>query len=187
MTTLTDTQQPDAITVDQVHAVAARLDSRAPGTPPWAWPNLAPADAALLDRCLDEFVESYNRIHASKVEEVIPRCWRMHPPLAQELPVQFWAWWASHIDPKTSINNALEYYNRNLPAFQGRLETRLLGKGAVNCRKGQHRNLVDPELTAAISYDALGPTEQTGRGPDNRRALHQTDFGTQEGNHSCKR
>ena len=76
-------------------------------------------------------MESYNRIHASKVEEVILRCWRMHPPLAQELPVQFWAWWASHIDPKASINNALEYYNRNLPAFQSRLETRLPGKGAL--------------------------------------------------------
>ena len=179
--TLQDTALAGPVTVDQVRALAARVDARAAGKPPWSWPNLSPADAGLLDACLDEFVESYNRIHASKVEEVIPQCWRLHPALAQEMPVQFWAWWAAHIDPKASINNALEYYNRNLPAFQTRLETRLLGKGAVNCRKGQHNNLVDPELTAATSYATPGPAEHTGRGPDTRRALHQLDFGTREG------
>ena len=106
MTTTIGAIQLSPVSVDQVRALAARLDGRTAGTPPWAWPNLDPTDAALLDSCLNEFVETYNRIHAFKVEEVIPRCWRLHPALAQELPVQFWAWWASHIDPKASINNA---------------------------------------------------------------------------------
>ena len=179
--TLSDTVLPAPVSVEEVRALAGRLDGRAATTPPWAWPNLNVADTGLLDSCLDEFVHCYNRIHAAKVEEVIPRCWRLHPALAQEMPVQFWAWWAAHIDPKASINNALEYYNRNLPAFQSRLETRLLGKGAVNCRKGQHHSLVDPDLTAAITYNPLGSAEDTGRGPDTRRALHQIDFGSQAG------
>ncbi len=150
------------------------------GLPPWAWTNLDASEELLLDQALDEFVEHYNRIHVAVLEEVIPQCWRKHPALAQELPVQFWAWWASHIDVRATVPVALEYYSRSLPGFQTRLP-KLLGRGATNCRKGQHGGGGDPELIAAISFPMVGPTEITGRGEDTRRALHQQDFGTIEG------
>lgn len=151
-----------------------------PGQPPWAWTNLDPSEAQLLDQALDEFVEHYNRIHVGAMEEVVPQCWRQHPALAQELPVQFWAWWASHIDVRATVPVALEYYTRSLPSFQTRLP-KLLGRGATNCRKGQHAGGGDPELIAAISFPTVGVPENTGRGDDTRRALHQQDFGTMEG------
>ena len=151
-----------------------------PGPPPWAWTNLSTSEAQLIDQALDEYVEHYNRIHAAVVDEVIPRCWRKHPAAAQELPVQFWAWWASHIDVRATVPVALEYYSRSLPGFQTRLP-KLLGRGATNCRKGEHGGGGDPELIAAISFPMVGPAEVTGRGEDTRRALHRQDFGTVEG------
>ena len=123
---------------EQLRLLAARTDPKSPGTPPWAWVNLTADQAEWLDSALDEFVDTYNRIHAGTVEDVIPACWRLHPPLAQEMPVAFWAWWAAHIDPKATVGTALEYYSRHLPGFQTRLRERLLGKGAVFCRKGSH-------------------------------------------------
>ncbi len=151
-----------------------------PGPPPWAWTNLSTSEAQLIDQALDEYVEHYNRIHAAVVDEVIPRCWRKHPAVAQELPVQFWAWWASHIDVRATVPTALEYYTRSLPAFQSRLP-KLLGKGATSCRKGHHMASTDPELIDAISFATVGRAEDTGRSQDTRQLLHREDFGTLEG------
>ncbi|GGM15868.1 hypothetical protein [Nakamurella endophytica] len=137
---------------DRFLALATRADGRKVGTPPWAWANLSTQDAAWLDVALDGFVDAYNRVYATRVDEVIPRCWRLHPPLTHELPVQYWAWWAAHTDEDSTVITALDYYNRNLPAFQDRLRIRLLGPGATACRKGQHNVRDDRELTDAIRH-----------------------------------
>jgi len=165
---------------DRLRQLGMRINNQKnPGPPPWAWVNLTATESALLDQALDEFVEHYNRIHAAVVDEVIPRCWRKHPAMAQELPVQFWAWWASHIDVRATVPVALEYYSRGLPGFQTRLP-KLIGKGATNCRKGQHVPATDPELLDATSFDLVGKVEDTARSEDTRRVLHRDDFGTME-------
>jgi len=165
---------------DRLRQLGARIGGKTPGPPPWAWPNLNPSEAALTDVALDDFVETFNRIHATVVEEVIPQCWRRHPPLAQQLPVQLWAWWASHIAVTATVATAVDYYAKTLPDFQGRL-SKLLGKGAATCRKGTHAGTTDPELIKATSFDPLGPVDITHRGEVTRRTLRQIDFGTFEG------
>ena len=165
---------------DELRQLGLRIGGKTPGPPPWAWSNLTATEAATLDGALDEFVHTYNRVHASAMEEVIPLCWRKHPALAQEMPVQFWAWWASHIDVRATVPIALEYYSRSLPGFQTRLP-KLLGKGGVTCRKGTHVSPSDPDRISAISFDVVPPAEDSGRGDATRRTLHRTDFGTLEG------
>ena len=176
--TMTDTEE---MRMEALRIMAIRTDPKAPGGPPWAWPNLDLNEGAHLDAALDEFVNTYNRIHVAVLEDVIPACWRRHPALAQEMPVQFWAWWAAHIDPKATINGAVEYYNRTLPSFQTRLAQKLLGKGAGNCRKNIHSASTSDEIVNATSFPQVGLAEYTHRGPDTRRALHLTHFGTLEG------
>ena len=106
---------------DRLRQLGMRIaNPKNPGPPPWCWVNLGATESALLDQALDQFVEHHNRIHACVVEEVIPQCWRKHPALAQVLPVQFWAWWASHIDVRATVPVALEYYSRQLPQRQPR-------------------------------------------------------------------
>lgn len=181
MTTSITNAIPTDIRRDRIRQLAARTSPKNPAHPPWAWTNLTPDEGAWLDDALDEFVETYNRIHVNSVDEVIPACWRLHPAAAQELPVQFWAWWNAHLDPTATIAVAVDYYQRVLPGFQARLSTRLLGKSAVNCRKGRHAPTGDRDLTDAISFDTTGPAEATGRNPETRRVLHGMDFGTLEG------
>lgn len=168
-----DPHQPD-----HVRALGARTSTNSPEAPPWAWPNLNQNEAGWLDQALDEYVETYNRIHAANLDEVIPPCWRLHPALAQELPVQFWAWWTSHIAPSAHINAALDFYSRHLPGFQQRLAARLLGKSAGSCRKGQHTRGTDPDLVDAISLAGADQRVETGRSARTRETLRQTDFGT---------
>ncbi len=161
---------------EQLRILAGRTDPKDPGTPPWAWVNLTADQAGCLDSALDEFVDTYNRIHAGAVEEVIPACWRLHPPLAQEMPVAYWAWWAAHADPKSTVSTALEYYSRHLPSFQTRLRERLLGKGAVSCRKGSHTRPA-ADVAQAASFDPTLPPEATGKAETTRKALRNIDFG----------
>ncbi len=168
----------DRVHWQNVRTLARRTDPKEPGGPPWAWPNLNAQEAGWLDDALDEFVNTYNRIHVALIDEVIPACWRLHPPLAQEMPVQFWSWWSTHIDAKATIAMAVDYYTRTLPTFQTRLTTRLLGKGAVNCRKGKHTRNPDPAITDAISFDPAGTADDTGRGEPTRRTLRHQNFGT---------
>ena len=154
---------------DRIRELGDRINNtRTPTRPPWAWTNLNATDAVLLDQALDEFVEHYNRIHVAAIDEVIPACWRKHPAMAQELPVQFWAWWTSHIAFTATIPAAVDYYARTVPGFQARLP-KLLGKGATNCRKGHHATSTDPELIDAISFPMVGAADQTAaaRTPDN--------------------
>lgn len=124
--------------VQHMRILASRADPRTPTRPPWTWANLTVEEAQWLDLALDQFVSSYNHVQATRIEEVIPPCWRQHPGLTQELPVQLWAWWAAHLDEQSTVFVALDYYDRHLPAFKGRLSGGLLGKGAVNCRKTKH-------------------------------------------------
>lgn len=163
-------------TTEQLRLLAARTDPKSPATPPWAWVNLTADQAEWLDSALDEFVDTYNRIHAGTVEDVIPACWRLHPPLAQEMPVAYWAWWAAHIDTKATVLTALEYYSRHLPGFQARLRERLLGKGAVSCRKGSHSRPA-ADVADMAAFDPNLPPDATGRAETTRKALRNIDFG----------
>lgn len=181
MTTSITTTVPTDVRRDRIRQLAARTSPKNPARPPWAWTNLTSDEAAWIDDALDEFVQTYNRIHVATVDQVIPACWRLHPAAAQELPVQYWAWWNAHLDPTATIAVAVDYYQRVLPGFQTRLATRLLGKSAVNCRKGRHASTVDRDLTDAISFDTISPADGTGRSSETRRVLHETDFGTNEG------
>ena len=166
---------------DQLRQLGMRINNQKnPGPPPWCWVNLNATEAALLDQALDEFVEHYNRIRATVVDEVIPQCWRKHPALAQELPVQFWTWWAANIDVRATIAAVNEYHSRGLPGFQSRLP-KLIGKGATNCRKGQHMAPTDPELIEAITVAGGVLVQDTARTPETRRVLRREDFGTMEG------
>ena len=146
---------------DRIRQLAARTSPKNSARPPWAWTNLTPDEAVWIDDALDEFVEIYNRIHVATVDEVIPACWRLHPAAAQELPVQFWAWWNAHLDPTATIAVAVDYYQRVLPGFQTRLTTRLLGKSAVNCRKAD----THPPSTAI----SPAPSASTPPAPQSRR------------------
>ena len=161
---------------EQLRILAARTDPKDPGTPPWAWVNLTADQAECLDSALDEFVETYNRIHAGTVEDVIPACWRLHPPLAQEMPVAYWGWWAAHTDPKSTVLTALEYYSRHLPGFQTRLRERLLGKGSVSCRKGNHSRPA-ADVAGISAWGPNLPPDATGKAETTRRTLRNTDFG----------
>ena len=125
-----------------LRSLAARLGA-APadgGAAVWAWANLDKTERETCARAIDRFAAMFNDTFADTREETIPACWRRHAPLAQELLVQFWAWYA-HLDPGGSILTALEYHDRHLPAFQTRLRTRLLGAMASECRKGAHRDV----------------------------------------------
>lgn len=132
------------------------INPRHGGRPPWTWSNLTEDEAEELDSLLDSFVACYNITLALQLEHIIPRCWREHPALAQELPVQYWGWWASHRDPRATPLAAMEYYNRHLPAFQGRL-TALLGLSSGECRKGRHGSAVEQSVqdAAAVASDLM--------------------------------
>lgn len=176
MTNSQSSGQDRSQAAEQLRMLAARTDPKDPGTPPWAWVNLTADQAELLDAALEEFVETYNRIHAGTVEEVIPACWRLHPPMAQEMPVAYWAWWAAHADPKSTVTAALEYYNRHLPGFQARIRERLLGKGAVSCRKGNHARPA-ADAAAVSSWPSNLCSDATGRSEATRQTLRGIDFG----------
>lgn len=164
---------------DDIRRLARRLDPKDPATPPWAWTNLTNEEADCLDAALDGFVDDYNRTYVITMEEVIPACWRLHPALAHELPVQFWSWWAAHLDPRATVNQAADYYTRILPAFHTRVATRLLGTGAVNCRKGSHTRSADPDVSAAVAAVTMSvadPAQAHLRPPSN--VLRLSSFGT---------
>ena len=164
---------------DDIRRLARRLDPKDPSTPPWAWTNLTSEEANWLDAALDGFVDDYNHTYIATIEEIIPACWRLHPALVHELPVQFWSWWAAHLDPRGSINQAADYYTRILPAFHSRVSGKLLGPGAVNCRKGNHARSADPDVGAAATTAgtaAADPTRIDLRPPLN--SLRLTSFGS---------
>lgn len=164
-----------------IQALSVRTSPKEPLLPPWSWPNLSLTEITQLDVALDQFVTSYNHVHAIELNEVIPGCWRRHPALAQELPVQFWAWYCSHTNPTATINQAVDYYSRTLPQFQERLRNRLLGKNATTCRKGEHSTVPDQELAGAISYTPIEHADTWGRGEPNRKTLQSIHFGGQAG------
>lgn len=171
--------QPDSSArFDDIRRLARRLDPKDPATPPWAWTNLTSEEADWLDSALDGFVHDYNHTYVATIEEIIPACWRLHPALAHELPVQFWSWWTAHLDPRASINQAADYYTRILPAFHTRVTTRLVGPGAVNCRKGQHSRSSDPDVTTAAN--AAPTSARHGVTTATIRSLRLVSFGTGE-------
>lgn len=96
---------------------------------------------------------AYNIGYVTDRSELIPGCWRAHPRLMHELPVLYWLWVTSHHHPAADLILCGAFYERTLPAFQGRLEG-LIGMGATMCRKGEHSTAasdseVGPARTAA--------------------------------------
>lgn len=158
MTSSTLTAVPDLRENNPIRLLIAARDA---GRPPWSWTNLTETEAQHLDQVLDPFVDTYNLTLTTTVEDVIPGCWRLHPGLVQEMPVQFWGWWSAHRDPKSTSLAALEYHNRHLPAFHQRLP-KLLGRGASVCRKGNHTD-TDPAIAHAAHDAAHAATTITGR------------------------
>ena len=102
-----------------------------PRRPPWTWAALKPYERDALLRMCAEFVESYNRIHAVKEDELIPPCWVLHHELAAELAVQVWLYYFAHLDTKATPALAGDYYGRHLPGFRQR-DGEALGGG--RCR-----------------------------------------------------
>lgn len=143
-----------------------------PPPPPWAWSNLTDDEAHALDDAVQEWVGDYNRHLAITEDHVIPACWRQHPGLAQELPVQFHGWLAVHRDPSAAALAALDYYTRSLPSFRDRV-TLLLAPDPLKCRTGQHPP-ADDGLDRTITRAA---TDVDARGPDIIDVLRNTSFG----------
>lgn len=123
--------------------------------PPWTWPALDRTERAGLARMIDIWVDSYNRVHATSEDDLLPPCWRQHPGLATELAVQVWHWYAIHTDPRATVAAAAEFYGRHLPGFRGRVD-HMLGRSPGECRSGQHpsswRKDVDDARAVHIAY-----------------------------------
>ena len=134
--------------------------------------SLAVHDARTLDAAVQEWVNDYNANLATIEDQVIPACWRQHPALTQELPVQFHGWQAAHRDPQATPFQALEYYTRFLPSFRDRITT-LLAPDPLQCRTGQH-----PPADAGLAHTIeRAATDVAARGPDIIDVLRQTTFG----------
>ena len=141
--------------VQHMRILASRADPRSATRPPWTWANLTAEETEWLDLALDNFVDAYNDTHAVRLEEVIPPCWRKHPGLLEEMPVQLWAWWAPHLDEVSTPLTVLEYHNRHLPLFQARLQGNLLGRAAASCRKGRHDQQPDRGSLRAVGSPSV--------------------------------
>jgi hypothetical protein len=147
-------------------------DGDSPPPPPWTWSNLDEKPARDLDAAVQAWVGDYNRHLAVKVDEIIPACWRQHPALTQELPVQYHGWLGVHRDPDATSAQALEYYTKYLPSFRDRVKD-LLGGDASKCRVGKHPEPSDP-LDRTIT---LAATDLAAHGPDIIDVLRRTTFG----------
>lgn len=132
---------------EHIRILARRTDSKEPGGPPWAWPNLNPQERGWLNDALDEFVDSYtvstsrsSRKSSRVAGASIPR-WRRNcrcssGPGAAPTSIRKPAWpWPSTTTPE--------------PCPRSKFGSRLLGKGAVNCRKGNHTRTVEPAIVDA--------------------------------------
>ena len=181
--TAADTPHEPAGEVASVDAVMKSLyaqmnEKTAERRVPWTWSNLSAAQAQVLEDLVDHFVGEYNRNLVIAPDELIPPCWRRHAVLAQEMPVQFWAWWSAHMDPSGTVLGAQEYYNRHLPAFQQRLATRLLGKNGTACRKGNHpASGDDPVADSLAAFANVDDERAVGRSAANLRARQAVSFG----------
>ena len=147
--------------------------------PPWSWSNLTPDEARLLDSQLQEWVIDYNTHLTTSGAHVIPGCWRQHPALSQTIPVLYWAWWDAHRNPAATVRSAAEFHQRDLPAFQERLDGLLVDKAAAGkCRAGRHQDAPDADKVrlGAVTVAATAGPDQ--RGPDVIDVLLHTTFGT---------
>lgn len=144
--------------------------------PPWAWMNLDEDQADTLEAALHAWVVTYNDTMVLEAGDIIPACWRWHPPLVQLLPVLFWSWHNTHRHPQATAAAALDWHLRMLPTFQARLD-RMVGDNAARCRRGEHE--VGDELLSADAAEDLLETCRSYRpdGLDLDRARSQS-FGT---------
>jgi len=147
-------------------------DDDSPPPPPWTWSNLSEPAARDLDAAVQVWVIDYNRHLATKTEEIIPACWRQHPALTQELPVQYHGWLGVHRNPDATAQEALEYYTKYLPSFRERVAD-LLSPDALGCRSGAHKDPSD----AVRRVISRAETDAAAHGPDVIDVLRRTRFG----------
>ena len=121
--------------------------------PPWAWINLNKDQAEVMESALHAWVVTYNDTMVLEADDIIPACWRWHPPLVQVLPVMFWSWHNTHRHPQATASGALDWQLRMLPTFQARL-ARMVGDNAARCRRGEHE-IGDELLSADAAEDLL--------------------------------
>lgn len=121
--------------------------------PPWAWMNLNEDQAHVMEAALHAWVVTYNDNLVLEADDIIPACWRLHPPLVQVLPVMFWSWHNTHRHPQATASGALDWQLRMLPTFQARL-ARLIGDNAARCRRGEHAD-GDELLSSDAAEDLL--------------------------------
>lgn len=149
-------------------------ESEAP--PPWAWSNLTPEQAEDLDARLHAWIAYWNHHQILEITQLIPACWRQHPTLVQELPVQFYAWDYIHRTPGATALEAASYYTQTLPSFRARLSDQhgLLGPDSSGCRAGKHHP--PPQVIEEIINRA--DTDTDAHGPNNLDVLRNAAFGT---------
>jgi len=146
--------------------------------PPWSWSNLDEDQARLLDSQLQEWIGDYNQHLTTSGAHVIPGCWRQHPALLQTVPVLYWAWWNTHRNPEAGVQSAVEFHQRDLPAFQERLDGLLVSSAnASKCRAGRHPAAPDADKTRLDAVTRAATADATQRGPDVIDELLRTTFG----------
>lgn len=145
-----------------------------PPRPPWTWSLLSTDEAAMLAHMIHTWVISYNQIHATRREHIVPACWPAHPGLATELAVWVWHWHDAHTMASTPAQ-AAEFYTRHLPAFKTRIREHL-GSSPDKCQQGEH---VDD-----WRYDTQPLLETFGPHPTHEGELHALavlDYGFEQG------
>ena len=150
----------EPVGVDELVAAYQGPAAAGPGTLPWSWATLTPAEGEANATLLDGFVESYNRIWAIHDDETVPSCWHRHPALAHDLAALAWAYHQAYRDRDATPGRALQF-QAQLPLFARRLD-RWLGAEPAECRAGRHPG----------SWRAAGTTTPPDRsGPEDAHAV----------------
>ena len=173
-----DTDPQDSETDEIEPLPATPLSELITVRPPWSWSNLDEDQARLLDHQIQQWIIDYNTHLTTSGAHVIPGCWRQHPALVQTVPVLYWAWWDAHRNPAATIRSAVEFHQRDLPAFQDRLDGLLVDKANAGlCRTGRHQDTPDADKVRlnAVTRAATGDADQWG--PDVIDVLRRTTFG----------
>ena len=97
--------------------------------------------------------------------------WPQHPALSQTVPVLYWAWWDAHRNPAATVRSAVEFHQRDLPAFQDRLDGLLVDKAAAGkCRPGGTRTPLTPTRSGSVPSPSQRPPTRTNAVRTPRRA-----------------
>lgn len=101
---------------------------------PWDLARLPSPALEETVRWLHQVARWLNVSYAWRPEQVIPPCWRKHPPLAHDLAVLAFGRYLAY---ETSTTAHPSRWHDDLGAFQARMLF-ALGENARDCRKGAH-------------------------------------------------